>query len=85
MRADCLLDTNILLYAISDAPSEAAKRDTARQLLAQDDWGLPSFGGILASKIAVFQRIPDNLARIRFGFWRLSSTATTVAKSSFTW
>lgn len=31
------LDTNILLYAISTAPAEAAKRDRARALLDQDD------------------------------------------------
>ena len=40
MRADCLLDTNVLLYAISDAPGEAPKRDAARKLMAQDNWGL---------------------------------------------
>lgn len=40
MRADCLLDTNVLLYAISDAPGEAPKRDAARKLIAQDNWGL---------------------------------------------
>ena len=56
MRADCLLDTNILLYAISDAPSEAAKRDTARQLLAQDDWGL---------SVQVLQEFYVNATRIK--------------------
>ena len=40
MRADCLLDTNVLLYAISDAPGEAPKRDAARKLMARDNWGL---------------------------------------------
>ncbi len=40
MRADCLLDTNVLLYAISDAPSEVPKRHAARKLMAQDNWGL---------------------------------------------
>ena len=40
MRADCLLDTNVLLYAISDAPGEVPKCDAARRLMAQDNWGL---------------------------------------------
>ena len=40
MRADCLLDTNVLLYAISDTPGEGPKRDAARKLMAQDNWGL---------------------------------------------
>jgi len=40
MRADCLLDTNVLLYAISNATGEAPKRDAARKLMAQDNWGL---------------------------------------------
>jgi len=35
-----LLDTNILLYAISSAPDEADKRLTARSLLSGSDWGL---------------------------------------------
>lgn len=40
MRADAFVDTNILLYAISTAPEEAAKRQRAREILAQPDWGL---------------------------------------------
>jgi predicted nucleic acid-binding protein len=35
-----LLDTNILLYAISSAPEEAGKKRAARTLMARDDWGL---------------------------------------------
>lgn len=40
MRADAFVDTNILLYAISTAPEEAAKKQRAREILAQPDWGL---------------------------------------------
>lgn len=40
MHADVFLDTNILLYAISTARDEAAKKRTARELLARPDWGL---------------------------------------------
>jgi predicted nucleic acid-binding protein len=35
-----LLDTNILLYAISSDPDEADKRQVARELLKGPDWGL---------------------------------------------
>lgn len=35
-----LLDTNVLLYAISSSPDEADKRHVARELLSGADWGL---------------------------------------------
>ena len=35
-----LLDTNVLLYAISTAPEEAEKKSIARNLLGQGDWGV---------------------------------------------
>lgn len=35
-----LLDTNILLYAVSTAPEEAAKRQVALRLLDEKDWSL---------------------------------------------
>src|SRR4051794_22819593 len=34
------LDTNILIYSISDKPAEAAKRSCAEALLARDDGAL---------------------------------------------
>ena len=37
--ADSFIDTNILLYAISTEPSEAAKTAVARQLLTTENWG----------------------------------------------
>lgn len=40
MRADAFVDTNILLYAISSAPDEAAKKQRAREILALPDWGI---------------------------------------------
>lgn len=40
MRAGAFVDTNILLYAISTASEEAAKKRRAREILAQPDWGL---------------------------------------------
>ena len=41
MRADAFVDTDILLYAISTAPQEAAKKQQARAILAEPGWGLP--------------------------------------------
>jgi predicted nucleic acid-binding protein len=40
MRAGAFVDTNILLSAISTDPEEAAKKQRARDILAQPDWGL---------------------------------------------
>jgi predicted nucleic acid-binding protein len=40
MGASAFLDTNVLLYAISTAPEEAAKKRRARELLAQEDYTL---------------------------------------------
>ena len=36
--ADCFLDTNVLLYAVSTAPEEAAKCLQARRLLQESNW-----------------------------------------------
>jgi predicted nucleic acid-binding protein len=40
MHADFFLDTNILLYAASQAPLEQAKRAKARDLLSTEGAGL---------------------------------------------
>ncbi|MFN9872639.1 MAG: PIN domain-containing protein [Cyanobacteriota bacterium] len=40
MAPGCFLDTNVLLYAVSVAPAEHAKRERARELLQDDDWTL---------------------------------------------
>lgn len=40
MNAERFLDTNILLYALSTAPEEAHKKETARSLLESRDLGL---------------------------------------------
>jgi predicted nucleic acid-binding protein len=37
--ADSFLDTNILLYAVSTNPAEAAKTQVARSLLQTTNWG----------------------------------------------
>jgi predicted nucleic acid-binding protein len=40
MKADCFVDTNVLLYAVSGDRSEAAKAEKARRILAREDFGL---------------------------------------------
>lgn len=38
--AEVFLDTNVLLYAVSSAPHEAAEREAARHILQEDNWGI---------------------------------------------
>ena len=40
MSVDCFLDTNILVYAVSSAPSDAAKSAKALDLVRRSDFGL---------------------------------------------
>lgn len=40
MRADSFLDTNVLVYAVSGDPDEAAKAERARHLLDNADFGI---------------------------------------------
>jgi predicted nucleic acid-binding protein len=40
MRAECFLDTNVLVYAVSSAREDAARKDRALELVAQVDFGL---------------------------------------------
>jgi len=35
------LDTNVLLYAFSTAPRDAAKANIARDWISREDWGVP--------------------------------------------
>src|SRR4051812_13659184 len=38
--AEVFLDSNILIYALSDAPAERAKHNRAAKLLATEDFGI---------------------------------------------
>ena len=40
MPADVFLDTNILLYAVSNNPAEKQERQIARQLLENENWAI---------------------------------------------
>ncbi|MDT8439281.1 MAG: PIN domain-containing protein [Wenzhouxiangellaceae bacterium] len=56
MRAECFIDTNVVLYAMSTDAAEAGKRKRARELLRGDDWGL---------SVQVLQELYVNLIRPR--------------------
>lgn len=40
MRVECFLDTNVLVYAVSGVPADAAKRERALRLVREEDFGL---------------------------------------------
>lgn len=40
MNVECFLDTNVLLYAASNAPEDTLKRQIALRLLAKSDFGV---------------------------------------------
>ena len=40
MSVDCFLDTNVLVYAVSSAPADAARRARALALVERADFGL---------------------------------------------
>ena len=40
MRADCFLDTNVLVYAVSAAREDAVRKERALELVARADFGL---------------------------------------------
>jgi len=40
MSVDAFLDTNVLIYAVSSAPEESAKKERALELISHADFGL---------------------------------------------
>jgi len=40
VQVQCFLDTNVLVYAVSAAPSDAAKKEKALELIERADFGL---------------------------------------------
>ena len=56
MTVRAAIDTNILLYTISNEPSELPKRNIAEMLIQQPDWGVSisailRFGNSLGSML----------------------------------
>lgn len=65
MSVDAFLDTNVLIYAVSSSPLEAAKKDRALDLIEGEDFGLSAqvlqeFYVNVTRKIA--QPLPSDLA-----------------------
>lgn len=42
MAVECLLDSGVLVYAVSSAPAEAARKKRALDLIQREDFGLSS-------------------------------------------
>lgn len=40
MAVDCFLDANVLVYALSNVPTESRKRERARTLIADSEFGI---------------------------------------------
>jgi predicted nucleic acid-binding protein len=40
MTVECFLDSNVLVYAVSSSPAEAAKKNRAMEIIASADFGL---------------------------------------------
>ena len=73
MNAMRFLDTNILLYAISQAPAEAGKTACALALLDADDWALSvqvlQEFYVQATRASKADRIPHDLAVALIEAW----------------
>jgi predicted nucleic acid-binding protein len=61
MSVECFLDTNILVYAISSAEADAAKKTKALELIQRSDFGL-SAQVLQEFYVAVTRRIRTPLA-----------------------
>jgi predicted nucleic acid-binding protein len=61
MNVDCLLDTNVLVYAVSQAPSDTVKRERARDVIANRSFGL-SAQVLQEFYVTVTRKIPVRLA-----------------------
>lgn len=54
MSVDAFLDTNVLIYAVSSAPAESAKKERALELIMHADFGLSA---------QVLQELYENVTR----------------------
>ncbi len=59
--AEVMLDSNVLVYALPDAPSERKKRDTAATLLAEQDFGT-SYQVLMESWVVATRKIAKPVA-----------------------
>ena len=69
MIAECFLDANVLVYAVSKAPAEAEKKKRARELIEQEDFGvsaqvLQEFYVTVTRKLSAAGRKYDDVAQV---------------------
>ncbi len=67
--ADCFLDTNVLLYAVSTAAAEAEKTRIARELLATVDWAWSAQVAAEFVRASTSPRQPKPLTRAEARRW----------------
>lgn len=67
--ADCFLDTNILLYAVSTNPAEADKTRAARALLQSADWAWSAQVAAEFIRASTSPRQPKPLSRSEARRW----------------
>lgn len=60
MSVECFLDTNVLVYAVSAAPADAAKKEKALELIESADFGL-SAQVLQEFYVTVTRKIPKPL------------------------
>ena len=67
--AECFLDTNVLLYAVSTHPPEAQKAGTARELVQAADWAWSAQVAAEFIRASTSPRQPKPLARAEARRW----------------
>ncbi len=67
--ADCFLDTNVLLYAVSTNPAEADKTLAARTLMQAEDWASSAQVAAEFIRASTSPRQPKPLTRAEARRW----------------
>ena len=67
--ADCFLDTNVLLYAVSTNPTEADKARVARELMQTADWAWSAQVAAEFIRASTAPRQPKPLTRAEARRW----------------
>ena len=67
--ADCFLDTNVLLYAVSTNPAEAGKTHAARTLVQSADWAWSAQVAAEFVRASTSSRQPMPLTRAEARRW----------------
>jgi predicted nucleic acid-binding protein len=67
--AECFLDTNVLLYAVSTAPADAEKARIARALVQAEDWAWSAQVAAEFVRAGTSPRQPKPLSRAEARRW----------------